>query len=83
MSDPSAIITAVQTLLSMGPTGILAFVVWILWREVKAEREKHFATLKTHVDATAKMIGDYQEFTEVIKDLTEAIYQRGPHAPHR
>lgn len=77
--EPTAALDIIVAAFKAGPSVVLAGVIWFLWKELKAEREAHMATLKSQAADKEKTIGDYHEFTEVLKDLTDAIHtQRRP-----
>jgi len=81
--EPTAAAALIQTLLGLGPSGVLAFVVWVLWRKAEAlvlkiesERDAHMNTLRAQIEDKGKTVTDYQAFAGVLKELA-VIVRRG------
>ena len=81
--DPQQALGLIKALFDLSPTVVLAFVVWILWRENKQERADHHSTLKGQIEAQAQMLQDYSDFTGAMRDLTNAVNNRGHTNGHR
>jgi uncharacterized membrane protein YccC len=70
-------VTWIQTLTDAGLSAVLAFFVWVLWRELKAERELNRVLQEQMRDrqqaASEVRTAELREVLPIMRDSTQAL----------